>query len=97
MRSSHAMLRFCEGPASHWAAAGQQGVAADEGRRSRFALPLAFAAEHRYVGQTGDGFSHRIDLVPLSTASKPRISSSWVNFGCPTHTTRVVFWHGSGR
>src|SRR6185369_6370044 len=34
-------------------AAGQQGVATDEGRRSRCALPLAFAAERRYVGQTG--------------------------------------------
>jgi len=52
VRSSHAMLRSCEGPASRRAAAGQQGVAADEGRRSRYALPLAFAAEHRYVGQT---------------------------------------------
>ena len=45
MRSSHAMLRSCEGSASHWANAGQQGVATDEGRRSRYALPLAFAAE----------------------------------------------------
>jgi len=35
--------------------AGQQGVAADEaaGRQLRW-LPLALAAEHRYVGQTGD-------------------------------------------
>jgi len=43
------MSKFCEGPASHWAAAGQQGVATDEARRLRCALPLAFAAEHQYV------------------------------------------------
>jgi len=29
-----------------------QGVAADERRRLRCALPLAFAAEHRYVSQS---------------------------------------------
>lgn len=31
--------------------AGQQGVAADDHRRSPFGLPLALAAEHEYVGR----------------------------------------------
>src|SRR5262245_20464716 len=50
-------------PTARVLAAAQQGVAADERRRSAFGLPLALAAERRYVGRTAFSAKRGLSLL----------------------------------